>query len=182
MTVVVNDESKHSTFSRINIVICFIPCGGPTVICFIPCGSRAADPLDGHPQLYLGSALSPATIPPELFVTMCVVSNHFTECLQLNSISAQRCLLQQFHLSCLSRCTLFPITSLRSAAQLCLGSALSPATIPPELFVTMCVVSNHFTECLQLNSISAQRCLLQQFHLSCSMSRRLLKYLHNSIL
>ncbi|KAG8310185.1 hypothetical protein J6590_068392 [Homalodisca vitripennis] len=48
MTVVVNDESKHSTFSRINIVICFIPCGGPTVICFIPCGSRAADPLDGH--------------------------------------------------------------------------------------------------------------------------------------
>ncbi|KAG8290186.1 hypothetical protein J6590_088562 [Homalodisca vitripennis] len=37
MTVVVNDESKHSTFSRINIVICFIPCG-----------SRAADPLDGH--------------------------------------------------------------------------------------------------------------------------------------
>ncbi|KAG8298458.1 hypothetical protein J6590_013632 [Homalodisca vitripennis] len=49
MTVVVNDESKHSTFSRINIVICFIPCGGPTVICFIPCGSRAADPLDGHP-------------------------------------------------------------------------------------------------------------------------------------
>ncbi|KAG8322408.1 hypothetical protein J6590_022860 [Homalodisca vitripennis] len=46
--VVVNDESKHSTFSRINIVICFIPCGGPTVICFIPCGSRAADPLDGH--------------------------------------------------------------------------------------------------------------------------------------
>ncbi|KAG8289835.1 UBA-like domain-containing protein 2, partial [Homalodisca vitripennis] len=45
---VVNDESKHSTFSRINIVICFIPCGGPTVICFIPCGSRAADPLDGH--------------------------------------------------------------------------------------------------------------------------------------
>ncbi|KAG8278909.1 hypothetical protein J6590_011311 [Homalodisca vitripennis] len=50
MTVVVNDESKHSTFSRINIVICFIPCGGPTVICFIPCGSRAADPLDGHPH------------------------------------------------------------------------------------------------------------------------------------
>ncbi|KAG8324114.1 hypothetical protein J6590_099785 [Homalodisca vitripennis] len=48
MTVVVNDESKHSIFSRINIVICFIPCGGPTVICFIPCGSRAADPLDGH--------------------------------------------------------------------------------------------------------------------------------------
>ncbi|KAG8261441.1 neuromedin U receptor activity protein [Homalodisca vitripennis] len=48
MTVVVNNESKHSTFSRINIVICFIPCGGPTVICFIPCGSRAADPLDGH--------------------------------------------------------------------------------------------------------------------------------------
>ncbi|KAG8293002.1 hypothetical protein J6590_027108 [Homalodisca vitripennis] len=47
-TVVVNDESKHSTFSRINIVICFIPCGGPTVICFIPCGSCAADPLDGH--------------------------------------------------------------------------------------------------------------------------------------
>ncbi|KAG8278499.1 hypothetical protein J6590_019131 [Homalodisca vitripennis] len=46
--IVVNDESKHSTFSRINIVICFIPCGGPTVICFIPCGSRAADPLDGH--------------------------------------------------------------------------------------------------------------------------------------
>ncbi|KAG8296215.1 hypothetical protein J6590_062123 [Homalodisca vitripennis] len=36
--VVVNDESKHSTFSRINIVICFIPCSGPTVICFIPCG------------------------------------------------------------------------------------------------------------------------------------------------
>ncbi|KAG8262324.1 hypothetical protein J6590_054755 [Homalodisca vitripennis] len=35
--VVVNDESKHSTFSRINTVICFIPCGGPTVICFIPC-------------------------------------------------------------------------------------------------------------------------------------------------
>ncbi|KAG8316817.1 hypothetical protein J6590_040064 [Homalodisca vitripennis] len=51
MTVVVNDESKHSTFSRINIVICFIPCGGPTVICFIPCGSRAADPLDGHRNL-----------------------------------------------------------------------------------------------------------------------------------
>ncbi|KAG8298299.1 hypothetical protein J6590_018711 [Homalodisca vitripennis] len=51
MTVVVNDESKHSTFSRINIVICFIPCGGPTVICFIPCGSRAADPLDGHHPL-----------------------------------------------------------------------------------------------------------------------------------
>ncbi|KAG8305334.1 hypothetical protein J6590_071617, partial [Homalodisca vitripennis] len=46
--IVVNDESKHSTFSRINIVICFIPCGGPTVICFIPCGSRAADSLDGH--------------------------------------------------------------------------------------------------------------------------------------
>ncbi|KAG8330551.1 hypothetical protein J6590_060699 [Homalodisca vitripennis] len=46
--VVVNDESKHSTFSRINIVICFIPCGRPTVICFIPCGSRAADSLDGH--------------------------------------------------------------------------------------------------------------------------------------
>ncbi|KAG8316605.1 hypothetical protein J6590_046648 [Homalodisca vitripennis] len=40
MTVVVNDESKHSTFSRINIVICFIPCGGPTVICFI-----RADPV-----------------------------------------------------------------------------------------------------------------------------------------
>ncbi|KAG8264150.1 hypothetical protein J6590_017168 [Homalodisca vitripennis] len=38
--VVVNDESKHSTFSRINIVICFIPCGGPTVICFI-----RADPV-----------------------------------------------------------------------------------------------------------------------------------------
>ncbi|KAG8253546.1 hypothetical protein J6590_097834, partial [Homalodisca vitripennis] len=51
MKVVVNDESKHSTFSRINIVICFIPCGGPTVICFIPCGSRAADPLDGHQNL-----------------------------------------------------------------------------------------------------------------------------------
>ncbi|KAG8254857.1 hypothetical protein J6590_106749 [Homalodisca vitripennis] len=51
MTVVVNDESKHSTFLRINIVICFIPCGGPTVICFIPCGSRAADPLDGHRNL-----------------------------------------------------------------------------------------------------------------------------------
>ncbi|KAG8309569.1 hypothetical protein J6590_082383 [Homalodisca vitripennis] len=46
--VVVNDESKHSTFSRINIVICFIPCGGPTVICFIPCGSRA-DPVRRTP-------------------------------------------------------------------------------------------------------------------------------------
>ncbi|KAG8309529.1 hypothetical protein J6590_083645 [Homalodisca vitripennis] len=86
---------------------------------------------------------------------MYVVSNHFNECLQLNSISAQRCLLQQFHLSCLSR------------SQLYLGSALSPATISPELFVTMYVDFNHFTESLQLNSVSAQRCLLQQFHLSC---------------
>ncbi|KAG8319004.1 hypothetical protein J6590_100633 [Homalodisca vitripennis] len=84
---------------------------------------------------------------------MYVVSTHFTENLQLNSISAQRCLLQQFHLSCLSS----------TLSQL----SVAPATIPPELFVTMYVVSNHFTECLQLNSISAQRCLLQQFHLSC---------------
>ncbi|KAG8314426.1 hypothetical protein J6590_092882 [Homalodisca vitripennis] len=41
--VVVNDESKHSTFSRINIVICFIPCGGPSYLLYpvrIPCGGR----------------------------------------------------------------------------------------------------------------------------------------------
>ncbi|KAG8276793.1 hypothetical protein J6590_056159 [Homalodisca vitripennis] len=111
-------------------------------------------------QLYLGSALSPATIPPELFVRMYVVSNHFTECLQLNSISAQRCLLQQFHLSCLSRCTLFPITSLSVCSSTLSRLSVAPATIPPELFVTMYVVSNHFTESLQLKSISAQRCLL----------------------
>ncbi|KAG8319005.1 hypothetical protein J6590_100634 [Homalodisca vitripennis] len=118
-------------------------------------------------QLYLRSALSPATIPPELFVVMMyVVSNHFTECLQLNSISAQRCLLQQFHLSCLSRCTLFPITSLRVCSSTLSRLRMSPATIPPELFVTMYVVSIYFTESLQLNSISAQRCPLHQFHLS----------------